>query len=537
MAFMKAALVLIFGFVASAHAQVLLNEVAPGEAPVTGDWVEIFVAGSPANLSGWKVYEQNTLVKTFPEFNFSFSDGTYLILHFNSSQADEDSQSGDLNDNGAVDIYTSDTGLTGTSNVLTLRNSQGLFQDAVVFSDNSSWTRAQQSAFDLIVSSGHWVEAADSGSRSSVNIAGGIGAGHSIGRGPNDSDSNSASEWNYFKFKQTPGFQNFSVITCPTSPSPEGAISEIAPSLPISSGGDFVEIYIRERADICGMKVLEGLNVIKIFPPVTPNSGPFGPLIVLHASIKASRDVPDETELSGDLNGNGVIDLYSDESSPGLTGSSDNSVSLEDRDGRLLDFLPLADRLPLFGQEFFLAYDRAALEFVWSPPCGGKEDCYVSGSFVWPDSSTKSISRKAVQEGEPRSAKPSTVGDWEITPLSPGKIPYTSSNVPRHSPKALHVTQSPFSPLGDGLFREAQIHCSSDEGAKAAIWIFDIQGRKVRTLAEHIPCFPPSVLSWDGRDSEGGWVPSGIYIVWIEIKNSGGDFTRSMETVVVGRKL
>lgn len=520
--------------------QALLNEVASEEPPTTGDWVEIYVAAAPVDMSGWKVYEQNSLVKTFSSSNFSFSEGAYLILHFNSSIPDEGREAGDTNGNGAIDVYTTDTGLTGTSNVITLRNANGLFVDAMVFSDSSSWTSAQQSAFNLVVSSGHWAGAPDQGVRSfsnSVNIPGGIGAGNSVGRDHDSSDTNSALDWHFLKVKQTPGSQNPAVIACQTSRSPEGALAEIAPSLPISSGGDFVEVYIREKADVCGMKVLEGVGVIKTFPPVTPNSVPFGPFIVLHASIKTSRDVPDETDASGDLNGNGVIDLYSDESSPGITGSSDNSVSLESADGRILDFIPMEDRLPLFGQEFLSAYDRAAAEGTWRPECSGEEDCYESGAFAWTNSTTKSISRKAAREGEPSVAKPSSAEDWEITPPSPGKISDPSSNAPGRSQKILHVTQSPFSPLGDGLFREAQIHCAAEDGSKATVRIFDIQGRMVRTLAERMSCGPESVLPWDGRDADGGLVSSGVYVVWIEVKNAGGDFTRSAETVVVGRKL
>ena len=161
-----------------------------------------------------------------------------------------------------------------------------------------------------------------------------------------------------------------------------------------------MEIYIRKRTDVCGMKLLEGEDVIKTFPPVTPNSGPFGPFMVLHASVKASWDRPDETDATGDLNGNGVIDLYSDESNPGITGSSDNSVSLAAPDGRIVDFIGLADRLPLFGTEFMQAYDRAADDGAWRPECSGEEDCYESGAFAWANSTTKSIARKAQREGE-----------------------------------------------------------------------------------------------------------------------------------------
>ncbi|OGR83255.1 MAG: hypothetical protein A2901_08325 [Elusimicrobia bacterium RIFCSPLOWO2_01_FULL_54_10] len=525
MVFMKEALLLIFGIVAAAQAQPLINEVASEEAPATGDWIELYVASAPADLSGWKIYEQNTLIKTFPS-NSIFSADTYLILHFNSSAPDE-----------TPDFYTPDTGLTGTSNVLTLRNAEGLIADAVVFSDSSSWTSAQQSAFNLAVASGQWTGTPDAGTRSfleSVNIAGGIGAGNSIGRVPGSADNNHFLDWSHYKGKQTPGTQNPAVITCQTTRHPEGTISEIAPSLPLSTGGDFVEIFVRERADVCGLKLREGENIIKIFPPVTPNAGPFGEFVVLHASIRVSLENPDETDATGDLNGNGVIDLYSDESSPGITGSSDNSVSLESSEGRVMDFIGFADRLPLFGQDYYAVYDRAAAEGVWSPVCAGEEDCYAAGSVVWANSSTKSMSKKAKQAGLPRTERPSTALDWEISPPSPGKVLDPAQNAPGRAKKPIAVTQSPFSPVKGGRFREARIHCSADESSRVSMRIFDSRGRLVLTLAERLSCFPESVLPWNGRGADGAWVPAGIYIVWAEIKGSGSDVQRTAETVVVG---
>ncbi|OGR89486.1 MAG: hypothetical protein A3A86_00175 [Elusimicrobia bacterium RIFCSPLOWO2_01_FULL_60_11] len=305
----------VFGFLSCAQAQVLINEVASEEPPATGDWVEFYVAGSSADLSGWKVFEQNTPVKTFPS-SATFQTGSYFLLHFNSSAQD-----------GAADFRTTDPGLTGTSNVITLRNAKGLLMDAVVFSDDSSWTSVQQQAYNLVVASGQWVGARDQGAQSfsdTVNIPGGIGAGNSIGRGPDSADSDREGDWIHLRSRQTPGSQN---------------------------------------------------------------------------------------------------------------------------------------------------------------------------SFTGP------------------------------------------SAIAGSTQKIFRVTQSPFSPLGDGPFREAHIHCVSEVGSKASVKIFDIQGRMVRALAERAACGPESVLPWDGRDAGGAMVPSGIYIVGFEVRDEGGGFSRGAAIVVVARKL
>ncbi|PIS47097.1 MAG: hypothetical protein COT17_05200, partial [Elusimicrobia bacterium CG08_land_8_20_14_0_20_51_18] len=87
------------GFVGSS---VRINEVAPSESS-DNDWIEFYNSSSTVNIKTWKVYVNNSLVKTFPDF--AFQSKTYIVLHFNSSLADEDDVSGDINGNGYRDFY------------------------------------------------------------------------------------------------------------------------------------------------------------------------------------------------------------------------------------------------------------------------------------------------------------------------------------------------------------------------------------------------------------------------------------------------
>ncbi len=537
--FFISSLFLIAGAAVHAQSPVLINEVASEEPTPPGDWVEFYVASGPVNLANWKVFEQNTLVKTFPNANFTFSSGAYIILNFNSSSVDETTVTGDSNGNGVIDVYSADAGLTGTSNVISLRNSQGLVMDAVVFSDSASWTSTQQSAFNLVVSSGQWPGTLDGGQKNfsqSVNVPGGIGQGNSIGR-KGFTDTNSSFDWHYFKGNSSKGLPNPAIITCQNARLFEGTITEVAPSLPISAGGDYVELYFKESPDVCGGKLFEGPALIKTLPSATPNRGPFGPFILLHASVKVSASNLDETDAIGDMNGNGAIDLYSEESNPGLTGSADDTISLESSDGLIIDFMSFSDKVPLYGAALQGVYNRAAANNLWQPECSGEEDCYSAGSVAWSNSTTKSLSKKLDASGDPKTSIPSSADDWEAGQPTPGKRSKPSQNIPKGPKFALHITQSPFSPLGDGVFKEALIQCNADDGSKISLKLFDIRGRLIRTLADRASLESVQSLAWDGRDADGQVVPMGVYLVWMEIKLSNGDVSHNSETVVVGRKL
>jgi len=109
------------GFVGSL---VRINEVAPSESS-DNDWIEFYNSSSTVNIKTWKVYINNSLFKTFPDF--TFQSRTYIVLHFNSSLADEDDVSGDINGNGYRDFYADVGGIpsgpTSPADIMiTLRN-------------------------------------------------------------------------------------------------------------------------------------------------------------------------------------------------------------------------------------------------------------------------------------------------------------------------------------------------------------------------------------------------------------------------------
>lgn len=179
---------------------ILINEVAPSESG-GADWVELYNAsGSSKNIQYWAVKERSTKVKTLPDL--TMAAGEYLVLHFNSSTADETDATGDTNENGYWDVYTTDTGLVGTDNVVVLYDPVNAIIDAMAWSNvDGTWATAQQTAFNTIVNANEWAGTVDGGvSVNEPECAPGSGAwdetaGHSLGRDISSTDNNDRDDW------------------------------------------------------------------------------------------------------------------------------------------------------------------------------------------------------------------------------------------------------------------------------------------------------------------------------------------------------
>jgi uncharacterized protein YdeI (BOF family) len=128
-----------------------INEVAPSEAS-SQDWIEFYVAEN-GDYSNYVVKERTTIIKTFPS-SFNLSAGDFVVLHINQTGIDETADKGS---NGYWDLYSSDSGLTGTDNVIILENSSGNIIDAISFANNDgAWATSQQSAFNNAVTASQW---------------------------------------------------------------------------------------------------------------------------------------------------------------------------------------------------------------------------------------------------------------------------------------------------------------------------------------------------------------------------------------------
>jgi hypothetical protein len=73
-----------------------------------------------------------------------------------------------------------------------------------------------------------------------------------------------------------------------------------------------------------------------------------------------------------------------------------------------------------------------------------------------------------------------------------------------------------FSPNGDGANDKAVFHFSNPEQLPVSGEIFDLPGAKVASLSPGPD--PASMLTWDGKDSDGRTVPGGIYLYQIDFQ-------------------
>ncbi len=312
---------------AIAPGDVLVNEVAFKE---TNDWIEFHVLQA-TECEGLRVYEGTTLVKEFPKITASAGD--YVVLHFKGDVANDESDATGKGANGYWDVYTGDTGLTGTDNVVRIQRAgtESVHEtdtiDTVIWSnDNGNFTSKKEVANDL-VAAGHWDTGADFSSTRDSDAwtdSDDVKAGKAIGRDVSSNDTHARANW-YLFTSQTPGAAN------PAMGTPgDVLINEVAPS----EDKDWIELYNTSAGDvdIRYWVVKERTSVVKTFPSYTMAPGEY---IVLNFDGDPADD-----EIAGDTNGNGYRDFYTADS--GLTGT-DNVIILEDGASTMIDALTFAN--------------------------------------------------------------------------------------------------------------------------------------------------------------------------------------------------
>ena len=242
---------------------ILINEVAASE--IGGyDWIEFYNgSGSSVDIQYWVVKERTTTVKTFP--SYSMLPGEYVVLNLNSDLPDEITS--DVNGNGHRDFYSRDKGLTGTDNVVILRDGVGNIIDAMALANNDgTWAIAQHKAFGDIVDTNEWAatvhpnDTEENKRRNEEQCADWSkgGGGESLGRDASHTDTNSKDDWCLLA-SQTPGMAN------PTTGTPgDILINEVAPK----ETNDWIELYNASRSttSIRYWIIRERSTIVKTFP-------------------------------------------------------------------------------------------------------------------------------------------------------------------------------------------------------------------------------------------------------------------------------
>lgn len=520
----------------SGNIKAVITEIDAGQSSTgVGDAVELYVLESTASIGGVELVASGGGTVTFP--TVAVSSGDYIIVHFiagtNSTAANTNGYG-----NRQWDFYFgSAVSLTSTDNNITLKNSDDTIVDFVSYADDSTTYSATEANYDAAVSSNQWTPAATSeaeyiaGSVSSVGFSTTKTLNRAVASGI-PTDTNKKDDW--LLSDSSLGTIGASGTTGGTG-AISGNITEVAPGI---SGGDFVEIFVTAACtDVSGVKIYDGSSLMKTFPSGMGTIAK-DKYIVLWASQKVDATHVDET--AADENGNGYIDLYSDESSPGIT-NTDGNITLKNAGGTIVDFMSFADDSTSYtGSE--TAYDDAFTAGQWSPEATDDAG-YIAGSIAWSGSTSKSMYRLS-ENGQPKDSNPGNKADWSESSTSPGYGDF--GGTPVTTTKILEVFQSPFSP-SDGYtdkepYKQTKIayYLGGTSGDyQITMRVFDVSGHPVRILLDHSDGGgASSTVNWDGKDDNGNAVRTGIYIVNIEALNkTTGAAKKSSKRVVVGRKM
>ncbi len=100
------------------------------------------------------------------------------------------------------------------------------------------------------------------------------------------------------------------------------------------------------------------------------------------------------------------------------------------------------------------------------------------------------------------------------------------------------VSPSVFSPDGDGSDDQAFLTLSpGGAGFIGNIEIYDLQGRKIKTICSNSLLGTETILSWDGKCNDSRDAPLGIYLIYIEIFNQKGEVKKYRKVVTLARRL
>ncbi|MCZ6899142.1 MAG: lamin tail domain-containing protein, partial [Bacteroidetes bacterium] len=150
---------------------------------------------------------------------------------------------------------------------------------------------------------------------------------------------------------------------------------------------------------------------------------------------------------------------------------------------------------------------------------------------------TKGVSLERVSYEAPTS----DINNWksaagDVGFATPG-ILNSQSRVVDLSPKNITIDPKVFAPDFAGPQNFTTISYNFDDIGKVAnVNVFDINGRKVKTIAQNTSLGTQGFFTWDGTNDNGQKARIGYYLVHFEIFSLNGDSKVFKETVVIGGK-
>lgn len=148
--------------------------------------------------------------------------------------------------------------------------------------------------------------------------------------------------------------------------------------------------------------------------------------------------------------------------------------------------------------------------------------------------STKGVSLERIDFNRPSGDK----NNWHSASGNAGFATpaYKNSQFMQNDGTQSKITIEPtvFSPDNDGNNDILSIHCQMTKpGALITIRIYDYDGRLVRLLTGNNYAGEKATFFWDGTNESNEVARSGIYVVFVEVVDTGGEVERFKEAVVV----
>lgn len=486
---------------------VKINEVMydPEGADAEGEeWIELYNTGTePVNLTGWTLGDEDGNWFIFP--SFTLNPGAYVVIHYNATNTPAD--------NTSTDLYTGVANQwTNTEDQVSLYNSslhnETTIVDFVAYCSDGSYTNPNPDD-DNAVGAGIW-------SSGAYIDTSGLGEGESLGLNSNGQDTDRTSDWRLFK-NPSPGEAN-------PSPMPEGTIIRINEvSFKEERSRDWIELYcVADGNGGAGVNI--GNCYIKTGPSILKTIGAgtiirTGEYLVLHQGILSDDTFSDE---------DGIIDIFVPDTA--LT-STDSQVIFYDQLDQMLDAVCWANRDETWSQTNANRVKELSEAGQWQ----------IAGEEAQPEDCVDSTD---VETGysiarDTNSTDTNTKNDWHID-QTPSMGRNNAKGAPSTRISRLSLSNRCF--LTDGSDpdrRNTTIFFTLAVESQVTIRIYDVQGRKIRTLIDDEELlYGENSVVWDGRDDEGRTVPIGIYICYLQAINSdsGGKDIKKI-TIVAAKQL
>lgn len=495
--------VLIFlQLVSNLMAGVIITEVMPDNG--ADDWIEFCVTSDGFSLNGLKIYEGSSLIKTLPDI--TLNSGDYFVLNFAKSGATDDTEKGE---NGYLNFYTSDSGLTGTDNTIILKDASGNYLDALCWSNNDgTWSTTNKGLFETLVSTRQWISSSSSESECFV---GPHTISKSISRKYNSQnqpiDTNTKDDW-----------QVLAITKGGTNKLSENNIKILINEvMPDNGDDDWIEFFVASGSGtIKNFELRAGDTLVKTFSDVQVTAGDY---FVLNF---AKTDIADETS-KGEK---GYFNFYTSDS--GLT-ATDNTLILKDSNENYLDALCWSNNDGTWSQTNSSLFQTLVSTGQWIASSAVESEC-----FVWTPTEQKSISRKYNSQSQPIDTN--TKNDWELTQATRGKakeivLDDFTTDVD------LKLLNTHFSPYGDYKNKTIKVKFKNKQNVNLRAKIYDINLHLILTLIDTND-EQVDIKEWDGKNSFGNIMPVGVYIVYYEfVDKTKGLLKKGKKAVVLGKAL